>query len=189
MEARHTSPIDDYNEKQLQAKVLSSLPSFSTEDVLMVTGKFRFIENIILHDIVHLHIDPSELPASPLLINMTAVAMELSRNDSDHDIISLSIEIKGFVDQKLDINLTNPVKIPWLKESNEPAADKSDMEKVARTIASRVKNTRIKKAPATRPLTSFANSPWIIFSEMQQIIDKFENEILCQFLCVPCSIC
>ncbi|CAG8672884.1 2551_t:CDS:2, partial [Gigaspora margarita] len=37
--------------------------------------------------------------------------------------------------------------------------------------------------------TSFTNSPWIISSEMQQIIDKFENEILCQFLCVPCSIC
>ncbi|CAG8796493.1 27400_t:CDS:2, partial [Racocetra persica] len=33
------------------------------------------------------------------------------------------------------------------------------------------------------------NSPWIISPNMQQIIDKFENEILCQFLYVPCSIC
>ncbi|CAG8563367.1 13473_t:CDS:1, partial [Gigaspora rosea] len=31
--------------------------------------------------------------------------------------------------------------------------------------------------------------PWTISPKMQQIIDDFENKILCQFPCVPCSIC
>ncbi|KAF0552077.1 hypothetical protein F8M41_022683 [Gigaspora margarita] len=108
---------------------------------------------------------------------MTAIAIEASKNDSDYNIILLSVEMKNFVNQidtelkfecyyprsaqhlmptntsvkkgsilfinrelmivdntydvlfhsinfckyqKLDINLTNPVKIPWLNESNEP---------------------------------------------------------------------
>ncbi|CAG8523377.1 15038_t:CDS:2 [Gigaspora rosea] len=32
-------------------------------------------------------------------------------------------------------------------------------------------------------------SPWVISEKMQEQIDKFENTILCQFSCVPCSIC
>ncbi|RIB09041.1 hypothetical protein C2G38_2209969 [Gigaspora rosea] len=85
-----------------QDPTVSTLSTFSTEDVLFVTGKFRFIEEkdndemklpilkIILHSVVRLAINPSDLPAFPLLINMTAVVTNLPRNDPDHDDVSFS---------------------------------------------------------------------------------------------------
>ncbi|CAG8674031.1 9061_t:CDS:2, partial [Cetraspora pellucida] len=87
----------------------SILASFAIDDVLLVTGKFRIIENVdeggkkypvlkvILFEIVHLTIDPSNLPVFPILINMTAVAIELPQVESDN--IILTVETKDYVDQ------------------------------------------------------------------------------------------
>ncbi|CAG8790594.1 39460_t:CDS:2 [Gigaspora margarita] len=146
-----------YSHNEIQGP---SLPSFSTEDVLMVTG--------------------NELPASPLLINMTAVALELSRNDPDHDIISLSVEMKDFVNQentKLKFECYHARSAQHLtpttttlKESNEPTANKSNTEKVARTIASRVKNTRRKKAPATR-------APYLKLKDRPKVTDLAKSAL------------
>ncbi|CAG8804271.1 25466_t:CDS:2, partial [Dentiscutata erythropus] len=67
-----------------------TLATFSPEDVLLVTSKFWFVENlddegkkfpvlkIVLHHIVQLTINPTDLPAFPLLINMTAIVVEPS---------------------------------------------------------------------------------------------------------------
>ncbi|CAG8536774.1 15137_t:CDS:2 [Cetraspora pellucida] len=48
---------------------------------------------------------------------------------------------------------------------------------------------KINPEPNATASTSSVNSPWTISLKMQQIINKFNNEILCQFSCVPCSIC
>ncbi|CAG8840561.1 35236_t:CDS:2, partial [Racocetra persica] len=53
----------------------STLASFSTED-------------IILSEVVHLAIDPSNLPIFPTLINMTAIAIELPQVESDNVILT-----------------------------------------------------------------------------------------------------
>ncbi|CAG8814860.1 11343_t:CDS:2, partial [Racocetra persica] len=92
-----------YPQNKTQESVLAS---FATEDVLQVTGKFQIIENmdedgkkypVILSEVVHLAIDPSNLPIFPILINMTAVAVELPQIESDN--IILAIETKDYVDQ------------------------------------------------------------------------------------------
>ncbi|CAG8764223.1 6732_t:CDS:2 [Dentiscutata erythropus] len=86
-----------------------NMVSFSTEDVLLVTGKFHFIEEqdddgnsypilkITLTDAVPLNIDPVNLPKFPLLINMTAVALE-NAEINQTDIVIL-IETKDYMDQ------------------------------------------------------------------------------------------
>ncbi|CAG8744260.1 18790_t:CDS:2 [Dentiscutata erythropus] len=73
-----------------------NLASFSTEDVLLVTEKFRII---ILSDIVYLDIDPVNLPKSTLLLNMTAVTKEAFAINEDHATISLTVETKYYLDQ------------------------------------------------------------------------------------------
>ncbi|KAF0559370.1 hypothetical protein F8M41_006124 [Gigaspora margarita] len=82
--------------------------------------------------------------------------------DDTYVVLIRSIDFCEY--QKLDINLTNPVKILWLKESNEPMANKSSTEKVARTIASRVKNTRRKNALATR-------APYLKLKDQPKVTD------------------
>ncbi|CAG8481390.1 7730_t:CDS:2, partial [Scutellospora calospora] len=52
---------------------------------------------IILSEVVHLTIDPSNLLIFPILINMTAVAIEISQIESDN--IILTVETKDYVDQ------------------------------------------------------------------------------------------
>ncbi|CAG8812078.1 9323_t:CDS:2 [Gigaspora margarita] len=86
-----------------------NMVSFSTEDVLLITGKFRLIEEtddegnmypilkITLTDAVPLNIDLINLPKFPLLINMTAVALENAEiNQTD---IIIPIETKDYMDQ------------------------------------------------------------------------------------------
>ncbi|CAG8701535.1 25644_t:CDS:2, partial [Racocetra persica] len=87
----------------------SILVPFATEDVLLVTGKFWIIENIdedrkkysvlkiILSEVIHLAIDPNNLPIFPILINITAVTIELPQNESDN--IILTVETKDYIDQ------------------------------------------------------------------------------------------
>ncbi|CAG8522506.1 2396_t:CDS:2 [Scutellospora calospora] len=88
-----------------------TLTTFSPEDILLVTGKFHFVEDlndegkkfpvlkIVLHHVIQLAIDPTDLPAFPLLINMTAIVVEPSQNESNHDDISLIVETRDFIDQ------------------------------------------------------------------------------------------
>ncbi|CAG8821553.1 27987_t:CDS:2, partial [Dentiscutata erythropus] len=88
-----------------------TLATFSPKDVLLVTGKFRFVENlddgekkfpvlkIVLHHVIQLTIDPTDLPAFPLLINITAIVVEPSQSESNDDDISLVVETRDFMDQ------------------------------------------------------------------------------------------
>ncbi|CAG8569957.1 17026_t:CDS:2 [Gigaspora margarita] len=194
-----------------------TLATFSSEDVLLVSGKFRFVEDIdetgrkfpilkiVLHHVVQLLIDPSDLPAFPLLINMTAIVLEPPRIDHDHDDVTLVVETKDFMDQdhtsltlecyhqktaqhltpittsakkgstlfmngqllvdedsfvvhlrgvnfceyQKPTNAKNLTNLPWLHRLDETPTNDSSAEKSTRTIASRVKGGRRKKASST----------------------------------------
>ncbi|CAG8751217.1 4541_t:CDS:2, partial [Cetraspora pellucida] len=87
----------------------SILASFAIDDVLLMTGKFWIIENVdeggkkypvlkvILSEVIYLTINPSNLPIFAILINMTAIAIELPHVESDN--IILTVETKDYVNQ------------------------------------------------------------------------------------------
>lgn len=88
-----------------------TLATFAPEDVVLVSGKFRFVKDvdetgkkfpilkIVMHHVVQLFIDPSDVLAFPLLINMTAIVLEPPQNDPNQDEITLTVETKVFMDQ------------------------------------------------------------------------------------------
>ncbi|CAG8612447.1 17248_t:CDS:2 [Cetraspora pellucida] len=186
-----------------------TLLPFSTEDVLLATGKFRFVKEvdndekkfpilkaclllIILYNIVPLVIDPSDLPESPLLISITATVIEPPQNDPHNEDISLSIETKDFMDQgnitlKLElstlfmngdlmivddayvvqlhnINFYVSNESPEINNSDESSTNKTPpielgTEKVARMVASRVKDGRQKRSTETKPYLKLNERP------------------------------
>ncbi|CAG8438641.1 11265_t:CDS:2 [Dentiscutata heterogama] len=87
-----------------------SLPEFKEEDVVLATGNFRIVEGvdnegnkypilrIILNDIVCFNnIDPNDLPAFPILINMTAITQE-DPTIGEEDV-TFKVLVKNFIDQ------------------------------------------------------------------------------------------
>ncbi|KAF0396427.1 hypothetical protein F8M41_010075 [Gigaspora margarita] len=76
-------------DKYTQDPTMSTLSTFLTEDVLF----------IVLHSVVCLAINPTDLPTFPLWINMAAVVTDFLRNDPDHDVVLFSVETKDFIDQ------------------------------------------------------------------------------------------
>ncbi|CAG8771599.1 9165_t:CDS:2 [Dentiscutata erythropus] len=88
-----------------------SLPEFENEDVILATGNFRIIENvdkdnkkypilkvIVLNDIIRFNdIDPNNIPAFPILLNMTAVAQE--EPVIDEEDVTIKVSSRNFIDQ------------------------------------------------------------------------------------------
>ncbi|CAG8687274.1 20478_t:CDS:2 [Cetraspora pellucida] len=87
-----------------------SLSEFKNGDVILVTGNFRIIENIdndnkkypilkiVLNNIVCFNdIDPNNIPAFPILLNMTAVAQE--EPIIDEEDVTIKVSSKNFIDQ------------------------------------------------------------------------------------------
>ncbi|CAG8536753.1 15136_t:CDS:2 [Cetraspora pellucida] len=74
-----------------------ALAPFSTDDVLLVTGKFQIVEDVLVSKIVHLPIDPSELPVFSILLNTTAVTIESPQIETND--ITLTVEAKDYMDQ------------------------------------------------------------------------------------------
>ncbi|RIB13881.1 hypothetical protein C2G38_2144335 [Gigaspora rosea] len=86
-----------------------SLPEFEEKDIVLATGNFRIIEGIdnenkkypilriILNDIVRFNsIDPNDLPAFPILINMTAITQEDPTIGED---VTIKVLVKNFINQ------------------------------------------------------------------------------------------
>ncbi|CAG8628616.1 13568_t:CDS:2 [Dentiscutata erythropus] len=87
-----------------------SLPEFENGDVVLVTGNFRIIESIdddnkkypilkiVLNDIVRFNnIDPNNIPAFPIMLNMTAVAQE--EPVIDEEDVTIKVSSRNFIDQ------------------------------------------------------------------------------------------
>ncbi|CAG8600604.1 13970_t:CDS:2 [Cetraspora pellucida] len=87
-----------------------NLPEFEDKDVVLATGNFRIIEGtgqndekysilkITLNDVVHFDtLDPNNLPAFSILINMTALVQE--DPEIDNKDVVINILTKNYVDQ------------------------------------------------------------------------------------------
>ncbi|CAG8734518.1 710_t:CDS:2 [Dentiscutata erythropus] len=157
-----------------------TLATFLPEDVLL----------IVLHHVIQLTIDLTDLPAFPLLINMTAFVVELSQSESNDDDISLVVETRDFMNQdhtvlKLKCYYLKSVQhlIPTTTSAKKGSTlfmngellidddytfivhlriNESGTEKVMHTIASRVKGGRRKKTSTTaRSYLGLKNHPKI----------------------------
>ncbi|CAG8474503.1 1629_t:CDS:2 [Scutellospora calospora] len=107
-----------YPQNQIQE---SALASFAAEDVLLVTDKFRIIENV--DKIVHLTINSSNLLIFPILINIMAITIELPQVESDN--IILTIETKDYVDQDY---ITQKLECYHLKSAQHLASTTSSIK-------------------------------------------------------------
>ncbi|CAG8803716.1 26688_t:CDS:2, partial [Dentiscutata erythropus] len=95
-----------------------NLPEFEDKDVILATGNFCIVENIdqnnekysilkiTLNDIIRFDtLNSNNLPASPILINMTAMVREDPKIDNEDVVID--VMTRNYIDQdNNNINIT-----------------------------------------------------------------------------------
>ncbi|CAG8824962.1 6944_t:CDS:2, partial [Racocetra persica] len=115
-----------------------NLPEFEDKDVVLATGNFRIVEGtgqndekysilkITLNDVVRFDtLDPNNLPAFPILINMTALVQE--DPEIDNEDVVINVLTKNYVDQgynNLKLTCYHPTSAQYL--TNTTAVIKKD---------------------------------------------------------------
>ncbi|CAG8492142.1 8220_t:CDS:2, partial [Scutellospora calospora] len=115
-----------------------NLPEFEDKDVVLATGNFHIVEGtgqndekysilkITLNDVVRFNtLDPNNLPAFPILINMTALVQE--DLEIDNEDVVINVLTKNYVDQgyvNLKLTCYHPTSARYL--TNTTAAIKKD---------------------------------------------------------------
>ncbi|CAG8731706.1 16956_t:CDS:2 [Cetraspora pellucida] len=171
-----------------------NLPEFEDKDVVLATGNFRIVEGtgqndekysilkITLNNVVRFNtLDPNNLPAFPILINMTALVQEDPKIDNEDVVVN--VLTKNYVDQgyvNLKLTCYHPTSARYLtnttaaikkdsviyingeliitdddniESTNQNNTNQQNASTIAQTIATRVKgSTRRKKTtPTAKP--------------------------------------
>ncbi|CAG8610954.1 14426_t:CDS:2 [Dentiscutata heterogama] len=152
-----------------------SLPEFENGDVILVTRNFRIIENIdndnkkylilkiVLNNIICFNdIDPNNIPAFLILLNMTAVAQEEPIIDEEDVTIKFMITDNANIVhirsisfpeyQNSILSARDSIHLTW-ETKDKDKDDENKLTNIAQTIASRVKGSICYKkiTPTTKP--------------------------------------
>ncbi|CAG8799433.1 5304_t:CDS:2 [Dentiscutata erythropus] len=147
-----------------------SIPSFEKEDIILATGKFRIVEyinekneklsalKIILSNIVHLDIEPDDLPKFSALVNIIAMVKEpplindddgfMTVKTEDSDSSSKAISFAEKIAAKFDNKHVTKNKSPVI---NSPITSKTEPYTQINTNKKSLVTKSFKTKPSSTP--------------------------------------